>query len=206
MKAGCARPPPGFLAALRALADERGCLLIFDEVQAGMGRCGTLFAHEQHDATPDMMTLAKALGNGIPIGAMCARAEVAEALVPGTHASTFGGNPLACSAAAAVFDVLLEDGVLEHGRAMGEHLAARLEAMAKRLGPERVVETRGAGLLRAVELPGPVADAIAACRERGVLVIQAGANTLRLAPPLVIEPAQLDEGVDVLEAVLGGDG
>lgn len=200
---GGVRPaPPGFLRALRELADENGCLLLFDEVQSGMGRTGTLFAHEQHDAVPDVMTLAKALGNGIPIGAMCTTEQYATALVPGTHASTFGGNPLAAACASAVMDELIEGGVLANAKRMGELLADHLDAMASRLGPSRVVEARGSGLLRALELPGPAAPVIERCREAGVLVIQAGANVVRLAPPLIITPAQVEEGVEVLERCL----
>jgi acetylornithine/succinyldiaminopimelate/putrescine aminotransferase len=201
-ESGVRPAPPGFLAGLRALADERGCLLIFDEVQTGMGRTGTLFAHQGVGVTPDVMTLAKALGNGIPIGAMLTRSDVAAALVPGTHASTFGGNPLAAACACAVIDELDEGGVLERARKTGEHLGARLDAMAERLGPDRVVETRGMGHLRAVELPGPAAPVIERCRERGVLVIGAGERNVRLAPPLIITEAQIDEGLDVLESAI----
>ena len=200
---GGVRPAPaGFLRGLRELADENGCLLIFDEVQTGVGRTGTLFAHEQHGTTPDVMTLAKALGGGIPIGAMLATEKVAGALVPGSHGSTFGGNPLACACACAVLDALLEDGVLEHGRRMGELLGEELAGLAVRLGPERVVEARGVGLLRGVELTQPAAPVVARCREQGVLVITAGEKVLRLAPPLVIEPADLREGLAVIEAAI----
>ena len=204
---GGVRPAPeGFLRGLRELADRNGCLLVFDEVQSGMGRTGTLFAHEQHGATPDVMTLAKSLGGGIPIGATCATASVAEALVPGTHGSTFGGNPLAAACACAVFDVLVEEGVLEHGRRMGESLGEQLEAMAGRLGPDRVVETRGAGLLRAIELREPVGPVVERCREQGVLVITAGEKILRLAPPLVIEPSELAEGLEAIEKAISETG
>ena len=200
---GGVRPaPPGFLSGLRTLADENGCLLIFDEVQTGLGRTGPLFAYESSGVVPDVMTLAKALGNGIPIGAMCTHERFARALVPGTHASTFGGNPLAAACGSAVLDELIEGGVLSHAQKVGEHLAARLEDLAERLGPKRIVETRGAGMLRALELPGPAAPVIDRCREQGVLVIQAGANVLRLAPPLVITREQIDEGVAVIEAAL----
>ncbi len=200
---GGVRPAPeGFLAALRALADENGCLLVLDEVQTGMGRCGPLFAHQASRIEPDVMTLAKALGNGIPIGAMCTTSEVGAALVPGTHASTFGGNPLAAACASAVFDVLVEGGVLEHARALAAGFEARLAAIAERAGVERVVEARGMGMLRALELTGPAAPVVEACRERGVLVIVAGANVVRLAPPLIITQDELGRGLDVLEEVL----
>ena len=202
---GGIRPaPPGFLRGLRELADDNGCLLVFDEVQCGMGRTGSLFAYEQHDVVPDVMTLAKALGNGIPIGAMCARDEIARSLVTGTHASTFGGNPLAAACAVAVLDELLDGGVLAHGRRMGEWLGERLDALASELGSERIVEVRGAGLLRAIELTAPAAPVIDACRDEGVLVISAGENVLRLAPPLVIEEADLARGLEVITTAIRG--
>ena len=200
---GGVRPAPdGFLRGLRELADRNGCLLVFDEVQTGMGRTGTLFAHEQHGASPDIMTLAKALGGGIPIGATCATEKVAGALTPGTHGSTFGGNPLAAACASAVLDVLIEEGVLEHGRRMGQYLGDALDRLARRLGSKRVRETRGVGLLRALELTSPAAPVVERCREGGVLVITAGETVLRLAPPLVIEQSELQEGVDLIEKAL----
>ena len=202
---GGVRPaPPGFLAGLRRLADENGCLLIFDEVQTGMGRTGALFAHqhEQIGVVPDLMTLAKALGNGIPIGAMLTRTEIAASLVPGTHASTFGGNPLAAACAAAVLDELIEGGVLERSRKVGEHLGARLEQLAARLGRTRVVEVRGLGHLRGVELPGPAAPVLDRCRAEGVLMINAGERVVRIAPALTISEAQIDEGVAALERAI----
>src|SRR5690606_24297727 len=163
-----------FLQGLREIADREGILLIFDEVQAGMGRTGSLFAYQHYGVEPDVMTLAKALGNGIPIGAMCTKARFGEALTPGTHASTFGGNPLAARCASAVFDELLEGGVLERARVAGSYLEARLHEMARRLGPEKVVEVRGLGLLWGVELPVPAAATIGRCRELGMLVNAAG--------------------------------
>lgn len=199
---GGVRPAPkGFLKALRDLADEQGFLLIFDEVQTGMGRTGTLFAHEQFGVTPHLMSLAKALGNGIPVGAMLATAEVAKSLVPGTHASTFGGNPLAAVCASAVFDELVENGGLEKAQIAGEYLAARLGDMARRLG-SRVVEIRGLGMLRGVELPGEAAPTIAKARELGLLVNAAGERVVRMAPPLLVEHVQIDEAVDMLERAI----
>ena len=198
---GIRTAPPGFLQGLRDLADENGCLLMFDEVQVGMGRTGTLFAHEQEGVTPDVMTLAKALGGGIPIGAMATTRALSKALVPGTHASTFGGNPLACAVACAVFDELF-GGVLDHAKAMGERLGDGLAEIAAAAGPEKVLEARGRGLLRGLamkEAPGAIIDA---CRERGVLVISAGGNVLRLAPPLTIAADELDHGLRVLRDVV----
>jgi acetylornithine/N-succinyldiaminopimelate aminotransferase len=199
---GVRMPPEGFLAGLRDLADRNGCLLIFDEVQTGMGRTGPLFAYQDSGVIPDVMTLAKALGNGIPISAMCTLQRFAQALVPGTHASTFGGNPLAAAVAAAVFDELIDGGVLARAQAVAEHLEAGLAALAERAGPDKVIEARGAGMLRALELPGPAAPVIDRCRERGVLVIQAGPNVLRLAPPLIVNREEIDEGLEMLEASL----
>jgi predicted acetylornithine/succinylornithine family transaminase len=199
---GLRTPAPGFLAGLRALADENGCLLIFDEIQVGMGRTGTLFAYEQEGVTPDVMTLAKALGGGIPIGAMCTTHELAKALIPGTHASTFGGNPLACAVACAVVEELVEGGLLDHAKAMGERLGEGLAAIAAEAGPQRVREVRGRGLLRGLALATPPAAIIEGCRERGVLVISAGGDVLRLAPPLIISADEIDQGLAVLREVL----
>jgi len=199
---GIRTPAPGFLAGLRALADENGCLLIFDEIQVGMGRTGTLFAYEQEGVTPDIMTLAKALGGGIPIGAMCTTHELAKALIPGTHASTFGGNPLACAVACAVVEELVEGGLLDHAKAMGQRLGEGLAAIAAEVGPGRVLEVRGRGLLRGLALAMPPASVITACRERGVLVISAGGAVLRLAPPLVISAEEIDQGLAVIREVL----
>ncbi len=199
---GIRTPARGFLAGLRRLANENGCLLIFDEVQTGIGRTGTLFAYQQEGVVPDVMTLAKALGGGIPIGAMCTTRKLGAALVPGTHASTFGGNPLACAVACAVLDELLEGGILDHAKAMGERLGDGLDAIAAALGPEKIVASRGRGLLRGLALTKPVAGIIDACRARGVLVISAGGNVLRLAPPLVISAEEIDHGLAVLREVL----
>ncbi|MBW2231627.1 MAG: aspartate aminotransferase family protein [Deltaproteobacteria bacterium] len=199
---GVRTAPEGFLRGLRELADQNGCLLIFDEVQTGIGRTGPLFAYQTSGVVPDVMTLAKALGNGIPIGAMCTTTRFAEALVPGTHASTFGGNPLAAACATVVLDELCEGGVLERAQPVGDHLGAGLEAIAQRFGPQRIIEARGAGHLRALELNQPVAPIVARCREKGVLVIQAGEMILRLAPPLVITREQVDEGLSVIEEAL----
>jgi len=190
--------PDQCLKGLRDICDEHGLLLIFDEVQCGRGRTGPLFAYQHDSVTPDVMTLAKALGNGIPIGAMCATERHAAALTPGTHGSTFGGNPLAAACATAVLDELIEGGVLDRAREVGEYLGTKLAAIASRC-PEQVVEARGRGHLRALELREPVADLIDRCREEGVLVIQAGANILRFAPPLIVTREMIDEGLAVIE-------
>lgn len=194
--------PPGFLAGLRELADRNGCLLIMDEVQTGMGRTGPLFAHQASGVEPDIMTLAKALANGLPMGAMGATESVAASLVPGTHGSTFGGNPVAAAAACAVIDELTEGGVLEEAQQVGAFLSDELQAMAERLGPEKVKEARGLGHLQALELTGKVGPVIDRCREGGVLVISAGENVLRLAPPLTLTQEEAQEGLSVIEKAL----
>jgi acetylornithine/N-succinyldiaminopimelate aminotransferase len=191
-----------FLAGLRNLADANGCLLIFDEIQTGMGRTGTLFAYEQYDVVPDIMTLAKALGNGIPIGATLTTTAIAEALTPGTHGSTFGGNPLATACGAAVMRELTEGGVIDHAAKVGAYLGDCLDSLAERFGADRIVDSRGVGLLRGLELNQPVAPIVDACRERGVLIISAGPNTLRFAPPLIIQESEIDSGLEVLTDVL----
>ena len=193
--------PAGFLEGLRELADENGALLIFDEVQSGMGRTGKLFGYQHSSITPDLMTLAKALGNGIPIGALCASEPYAGALIPGTHASTFGGNPLATTCGEVVLDELTAGGLVERGRIAGKHLANGLAAIAQAF-PEQVVETRGLGLLRGLELTGPAAAIIERCQELGVLVIPAGANVIRFAPALIIETDQIDAGLKIVAQAL----
>jgi acetylornithine/N-succinyldiaminopimelate aminotransferase len=192
-----------FLAGLRALADRNGCVLIFDEIQCGVGRTGSLFAYQHFGVEPDLLTLAKALGNGMPIGALLARADIAASLVPGTHGSTFGGNLLATVCASAVLDELTEGGVLERARHSARHLDAGLERLAARAGA-RVREVRGLGFLRGIEIDGEAAKVIDAARAAGLLVISAGANVIRLAPALIISEAQIDEGLEILERAIQG--
>jgi acetylornithine/N-succinyldiaminopimelate aminotransferase len=200
------RPAPaGFLEGLRELANENGCLLIFDEIQTGMGRMGPLFAHQATGVEPDLMTLAKALGNGIPIGALLAKNKFARCFVPGSHGSTFGGNPLAAAAALAVLDELTSGGVLEAAADVAEYLGRSLQEMVERLGAERVIEIRGSGHLWGLELTRPVAEVITHCREAGVLTIPAGATVLRLAPALIITRAEIDEGLARIEAAIAAD-
>jgi acetylornithine/succinyldiaminopimelate/putrescine aminotransferase len=199
---GGVRPAPeGFLKGLRELADKTGALLLFDEVQTGIGRTGPLFAHQHSGVIPDALSVAKALGNGFPIGAILAKKDVAACLVPGTHASTFGGNPLACACANAVLDELIDGGVLAHGREMGEYLHGRLAELGKRQGA-KVVDVRGLGLLQGVELPKPAAATIGRCRELGLLVNAAGESVVRFAPPLIVTRAEVDEAVAILDRAI----
>jgi acetylornithine/N-succinyldiaminopimelate aminotransferase len=190
-----------YLAALRDLCRQRDILLVFDEIQTGMGRTGTLFAYEQLGVQPDVMTLAKGLGGGVPIGACLATEPVAAAFTPGTHASTFGGNPLACAAALAVLRALLEGRVLEHGRRMGEHLAKGLLDLKERL--PIVAGVRGLGLLQGMELKAEGRPIVMDCLARGVLINCTMDRVLRFIPPLIIAQPEIDRLLDVLSQVLG---
>lgn len=189
---------PAFLAGLRTLCHQHGALLIFDEVQCGLGRTGQLWAHSAYGVTPDIMTLAKPLANGLPIGAVLVTEAVASAIVPGDHGSTFAGGPLVTRAAQVVLRRVADPNFLADVAAKGQYLTERL----KRLESDAIVTVRGAGLLIGVELNQPVKDIITAARERGVLLLSAGENVLRLAPPLVITKAELDTAVEVLDACL----
>ncbi len=199
---GVVPAPPGFLAALRDIADAHGALLLGDEVQTGLGRTGAFLGFQREGVRPDAVALAKALGGGFPIGAMAVSGDLLEALPPGSHGSTFGGNPLASAAALAVLDVMEEEHLVEGARTKGEHLALALSELAAR-HPEKVAATRGIGLLPAVALrPGIDAGrALAATRAEGVLLTLAG-GALRLSPPLVVTTEQLDRGVVAIDRAL----
>lgn len=185
-----------FLRGLRALADEAGLVLIFDEVQCGVGRTGRLFAHEWAGVAPDVMAVAKALGNGFPIGACLAREAVAAALVPGSHGTTFGGNPLACAVGNAVLDVVLADGFLDHVRETGAALKEQLATLA---GNGAVFTgVRGRGLMLGLDCVVPNLDLLAALRENRLLALPADGNVLRMLPPLTVGAAEIDEACDAL--------
>jgi acetylornithine/N-succinyldiaminopimelate aminotransferase len=196
-------PDDGYLPGLRKLCDEAGILLILDEIQTGMGRTGKLWAYEHSGVAPDIMTVAKALANGVPIGATLATEDVARVFTPGTHGSTFGGNPLATAVGLTVFGTLIEDRLAERAGRMGKLLLQELEAMRAK-HPKAVKEIRGRGLLAGLDLVPPVADAVAACRERGLLVLTAGDNTLRLAPPLIVLEKDIAEACRIIDAALTG--
>jgi acetylornithine/N-succinyldiaminopimelate aminotransferase len=196
---GGVRAAPGaFYKALRQLCDERGLLLIFDEVQTGMGRTGELFAYKRLGVAPDVMPLAKALGGGFPIGACLATADAAAGMTPGTHGSTFGGNPLAVAAANAVLDVMLEPGFFDHVRKMSLLLRQKLAAVIDR-HPAVLAEVRGEGLLIGVKAVVPSADLVTALREQHLLTVGAGDNVVRLLPPLIVSEAEIEEAVQRLE-------
>jgi acetylornithine/N-succinyldiaminopimelate aminotransferase len=189
-----------YLKGLRAVADEYGLLLVFDEVQCGMGRTGKLFAYEWAGVTPDVMTIAKALGGGFPIGACLATERAAAGMVPGTHGSTFGGNPLAVAAGNAVLDVMLAPGFLPGVETVGRVLWGRLEALVQRY-PELFAELRGQGLLLGIRCVVPAGDVVTKLRENGLLTLTAGDNVLRILPPLIIGEREVDEALDILNKV-----
>jgi acetylornithine/N-succinyldiaminopimelate aminotransferase len=193
-------PEEGYLAGVRRLCDEKGILLILDEVQTGMGRTGDLFAYEKSGVAPDIMTLAKALGNGFPVGAMLATDRVAASFTPGSHASTFGGNPLAMAAGLAVMDALLHKGVLDNCREMGAYFRRRLEEL-KRNHPI-IREVRGRGLMIGVELSIEGADIVKRCMEAGLLLNCTCGNILRFVPPLIITREDVDRAVAILDGVM----
>ena len=188
-----------YLKQVRDLCSKKDVLLIFDEIQTGMGRTGTLFAYEQFGMQPDIMTLAKALGGGVPIGACLATDSVAKAFSPGSHASTFGGNPLACAAGLAVCHALLEGKLLDHARLMGEYFAKGLSDCKAR---HRVVrEVRGLGLLRGMDLDMDAKAVVSDCLARGILINAAGEHVLRFVPSLIITEAEIDRLLDTLAQI-----
>jgi acetylornithine/N-succinyldiaminopimelate aminotransferase len=196
---GGVRPAtPSFLRALRQICDEHGLLLMFDEVQTGMGRTGHLFAHQGLGVTPDVMTLAKGLGGGFPIGACLATAEAAKGMTAGSHGSTFGGNPLAMAAANAVLDVMLAPGFLERAREMMLLFKQRL-AEVKDRHPAVIAEVRGEGFLVGVRALVPAAELVDALRGERVLSVAAGDNVVRLLPPLIVGAPEIAEGIERLD-------
>lgn len=192
----------GFIQGLRELCDRENLLLIFDEVQCGMGRTGRLWGYENYGVKPDIVTMAKGLGGGLPIGVMLAREGVDATFKPGDHASTFGGNPVVCRAAVEVLKILLEEPFLEQVREKGELFKNGLLKLAKGY-PGLVREVRGLGLIMALELAVPLASAVQRrCQERGMLINAIGENIIRFLPPLVITVEQLEQAIDELEQVL----
>jgi len=189
-----------YLQAVRKLCDEFGLLLILDEVQTGIGRCGSMFAFEQAGIVPDILTLAKGLGGGVAIGAMLATDTVSASFGPGTHGSTFGGNPLACTAALTVLDVIESASLLSNVQQRGEQLKQGLQDMACRFPVIRQV--RGQGLLIGAELNVEAAPLIAAARDKGLLILMAGPNVLRFLPPLNISADEVDEALTIVGSVL----
>ncbi len=193
-------PPAGYLEGLRELADRHKLMLIFDEVQAGMGRTGQWFGHQHWAVKPDAMTLAKALAGGLAMGGLVARPEFAEKLRPGTHAATFGGNPIACRAALATIETIEADGLLARGREIGEAFRRRFEALRARC--PLIVDVRVRGTMIGVELATDGVPIVNACLQRRLLINCTHGTVLRLLPALTLTDAELDEGCGILEEVL----
>ena len=195
-------PSEGYLGEVRELCDRHGLLLILDEVQSGMGRTGKFFAYEHYKMAPDIVTLAKGLGGGMPIGALLATDKIAAVFKPGTHASTFGGNPLACAAAIATVEAILEDGfVLDHCNRMGEYFRGRL--MQLKESCDHIVDVRGKGLFIGMELTRDGMPIVKACLERGILInCTGGGNVLRFTPPLIVEKKEVDTLAELLDELL----
>lgn len=196
---GVVTPPPGYLVAAREITARHGALLVFDEVQTGVGRTGTFYAHAHDGITPDVVTLAKGLGGGLPIGACLAIGDAAELMTPGLHGSTFGGNPVCTAAALAVLKTLAQDDLISRADVLGKTLAHGIEA----IGHPLVDHVRGRGLLRGIVLTSPVGKAIeTAARDAGYLINAAAPDVVRLAPPLVVTDEQIDAFVGDLPAIL----
>ena len=189
-----------FLKELRQLCDERDILLILDEIQCGMGRTGYMFAFEKYGIKPDILTLAKALGCGIPVGAFLMTEKCAEkSLVPGDHGSTYGGNPLACAAIVEVLRQFKERDIVGHVRETAPYLEEKLEGLKNKFS--FIKDVRGQGFMRAIELDRPVADTVKAAQEEGLIILTAGSNILRLVPPLIIEKEHIDRMIQILEKI-----
>ena len=197
-------PDPDYLKGLRRICDERKLLLILDEVQTAMGRLGTLFGYEYFDVEPDIITMAKALGGGVPIGAMLTKKHIAESLTPGSHASTFGGNPLACAAAIAAFKTTIEEKLPQNAARMGEYLREKLEGLKDKF--PFIKQIRGIGLIVGVELDRDAKPYAARCVQKGLLTIATANTVIRFLPPLIINEAHVDEAVGILEEALREDG
>jgi acetylornithine/N-succinyldiaminopimelate aminotransferase len=197
-------PAPDYLKKVRTLCDENNLLLILDEVQTGMGRTGKFFAYEHFGITPHIMTIAKGLGGGVPIGAMLATEKVASAFQPGTHASTFGGNPIVCAAAVATIETVLEDGfILDQCNRMSEYMKERLENLREKF-PTLITDIRGLGLLIGMELTRDCDPIVKACLEMGVLINCTAEKVLRFIPPLIVQKKDIDQLINVLGKVFEG--
>ena len=195
---------PSFIEGLRQLCDEMKMLLVFDEIQSGLGRTGALFCYEHYGVTPDIMTLAKPLAGGLPIGATLMSQDVADAVEPSDHAATFGAHPVSCAVGIEVFRQLSDPGFIAAVRAKGDHLNGRLNALKERY-PDKITEVRGRGLIAGAVLADvPAADVMGAFREREILVCAAGPDVVRFLPPLVVDQAHIDRVMDVFDEILTG--
>jgi len=189
-----------YLEAIRRLCDENGALMILDEVQTGIGRTGKWFGYQHYDVEPDIMTMAKALGGGVAIGAMMAREEVAASLVPGKHASTFGGNALACAAGVAVIEAIEEDGLLDNAVRMGQYTQDKLKGLKEK---HFIIDhVRGVGLMIGVQLTGPCSEIVNKCLEKGLRINCTQGTVLRFMPPMIVTAEQIDQAIEILDSVL----
>ncbi len=189
-----------FMKGIRKLCDENDILLILDEIQCGMGRTGKMFTFEHYGIKPDILTCAKALGCGVPVGAFVATEKVAQAMVPGDHGTTYGGNPLATAAVCKVFEIFKKDGILEHVQQLTPYLTEKLHALAEKHSV--VKEVRGLGFMQGMELSIPAGEVIARALDRGLVLISAGTNIIRFVPPLVIEKEHIDQMCNILDEIL----
>jgi len=200
---GIRMPSENYLQEVRRICDENKLLLVLDEIQTGMGRTGRLFAHEHFGVQPDIMALAKGLGGGVAIGALLAKEHVAASFQPGSHASTFGGNPLACAAANATMDTLLEDGfMMDHCRRIGKYFKDNLEKLKKDYS-SYIIEVRGAGLMIGMEMTRAGDPIVESCARMGILINCTSGNVLRFTPPLIVTEKEIDHLIDALEEILG---
>ena len=190
-----------YVETIRQLCDEKGAVMIFDEVQTGMGRTGKWFAYQHHDIEPDIITLAKALGGGVAIGAMMAKEELAAKLVPGKHASTFGGNCIACAAGIAVVEAIEEDSLIENAVKMGEYAKQKLEKLGEKY--DIIKEVRGKGLMIGVQLSSPGGEIVDKCLARGLRINCTNNTVLRFMPAMIVTKEQIDEAINILDGVLG---
>jgi len=200
---GIRTAPPDFFKALRQKCTDTGTVLIFDEVQTGVGRTGTFFGYEQEGVVPDVLSMAKGLAGGVPIGCIVASEELAKGFAPGTHASTFGGNPLACAAAATVIDTIEKEKLLDRVIAAGGRLRKGLQALVEKY-PGKAKEVRGRGLLVGLAVDGDASPYVARAREQGVLLSVAGGTVVRFVPAFVVTDEEIDEGVAALDKALAG--
>lgn len=189
-----------FMKGVRTLCDEKDIVMICDEIQCGMGRTGKMFAYEHYDVLPDVVTTAKALGCGVPVGAFVAKENVAKAMVPGDHGTTYGGNPFACAAVSKVFDLFEEKKILDNVNEVSAYLEEKLDGIVAKF--DNVTARRGKGFMQGLVLTTPVGDTVKKCIENGLLVISAGSDVLRMVPPLVITKNDVDKMIEILEKSL----
>ncbi|MFV1951419.1 MAG: aspartate aminotransferase family protein [Nitrospinota bacterium] len=195
-------PAEGYLKGLREMCDAHNLLLIFDEVQTGIGRTGELFAYENYGVIPDIMTLAKSLGGGVAIGAMLAKGNIIKSFIPGTHAATFGGNPLACSAGIAALKAIMEEGIISNCKRVGAYFIEKLTGLKEKYS--FILDIRGKGLMIGLELDFPGKDITITCMEKGFLINCTMENVLRFLPPLIIGEREVDQLIDILDGIFMG--